>query len=79
LGIYTITKNTNLLPIPNPYDDFKMIFQQFMNKLTQYEICFSSTTDKIYQFETDIPFELFQVDCRLAKDLFLSGYTQLCC
>jgi Predicted esterase of the alpha-beta hydrolase superfamily len=76
LGIYTTSTNANLLPIPNPYDDLKIVLQQLFNTLTLYEIFFASKDDLILHFDNRIPFELFQVDFQLAKDLFISGYEQ---
>lgn len=76
LGVYTLTKNTTLLPVPNLYDDFKIVFQQVLNTITIYETYFADTSDTICQFENDLPFEVFQVDWLLTKELFIHGYRQ---
>lgn len=76
LGIYTFATNNNLLPIPNPYDDLKIILHQLYNTIISYEIMFASTPDQIIKFEAQIPFEIFQFELNLAKQLFLNGYFQ---
>lgn len=74
LGIYTLAANSNLLPIPNPYDDLKIILHQFYNLLMTYETFFAKEDDQIIRFDNLIPFEMFSVDFDMAEKLFIDGF-----
>jgi predicted acylesterase/phospholipase RssA len=74
IGIYSETSNNQLLPISNPYDDMKLIIQRFYNLIIEYEALFASAEDMIIKFENTIPFEMWQIDFKLARELFIKGY-----
>jgi predicted acylesterase/phospholipase RssA len=73
LGIYTFAKNVDLLPIPNLYDDLKIVLHQLYNTVISYEIAFATRDDLIIKLDNQIPFEIFHVDFITARDLFLKG------
>lgn len=76
LGIYTFSTNSTLLPIPNLYDDLKIVLSQLYNKVILYETFFSSKDDLLIRFDNNVPFETFSVDWNLSRQLFMEGYLQ---
>jgi hypothetical protein len=78
VGIYCYSNYQKVLTIRNPLDDLKICLGQLSNNLTYYETLFADANDQLYVFNCTVPFEIFDIDESLAKDLFIAGFDTQC-
>lgn len=77
IGVYCFGSCQSVIPVRNPYDDYKIVAITLLNSNIQHELEATDSDDRVYEFAESIPFETFRVDLDMATDWFIKGYASL--